>query len=254
MTVALSDTLANRRVVVVLAWAELGGAERHALSLGVYLKEKCGSDVQVLALTDSDGRARTLSREHAIEWRPFALEWPHSRAGRLRSLVRLARAVRALRPEVLLPYCTYPNTVCGLVWRYTGASLCVWNQLDVLPFGRVGKRLAHRAAGSTPLFVSNSQHGAECLRSVLGTSGPIEVVRQGVAMPRRRGTDWRAHLRLGDDVFIATMVANLHANKDHATLLRAWRDVVDRLASRGRKAVLLIAGRPAVPSMTSVTS
>lgn len=37
------------------------------------------------------------------------------------------------------------------------------------------------------------------------------------------------------------MVANLHDNKDHRTLLRAWRRVIDRF--NGRKAVLVLAGR-----------
>jgi glycosyltransferase involved in cell wall biosynthesis len=39
------------------------------------------------------------------------------------------------------------------------------------------------------------------------------------------------------------MVANLQRFKDHITLLKAWRVVVDRLASEGREAVLLLAGR-----------
>jgi len=39
------------------------------------------------------------------------------------------------------------------------------------------------------------------------------------------------------------MVANLTIYKDHLTLLKAWRLVVDRLSSRGRRAVLVLAGR-----------
>jgi glycosyltransferase involved in cell wall biosynthesis len=41
------------------------------------------------------------------------------------------------------------------------------------------------------------------------------------------------------------MVGHLHSGKDHATLLRAWRVVVDRLADEGRRGFLLLAGRPA---------
>jgi glycosyltransferase involved in cell wall biosynthesis len=239
------DVLANRRIVVVLAWAELGGAERAALSLATHLKEECGASVRVLALTGETGRARSLFREVGLDWVALSLGWPQSRLGRLASLVRLTRFLRTLRPDVLMPYCTYPNTVSGLVWRHTGASLCVWHQQDVLPVGRVGERLARRAVASTPLFVSNSRHGADHLRASLGASGRIEVVLPGVAAPPKGGTDWRAELEIDDDAFVATMVGNLHASKDHATLLRAWRDVVDRLAGRRRRAVLLLAGRQA---------
>lgn len=239
------DVLANRRIVIVLAWAELGGAERAALSLATHLKEECGSSVRVLALTGETGRARSLFRESGIDWVPLALDWPQSRLGRLGSLARLARFLRALRPDVLMPYCTYPNTVSGLVWRRTGASLCVWHQQDVLPVGRVGERLARRAVASTPLFVSNSRHGADHLRASLGASGRIEVVLPGVAVPQQSDRDWRAELEIDDGAFVATMVGNLHPSKDHATLLRAWRVVADRLAGRRRRAVLLLAGRPA---------
>ena len=43
--------------------------------------------------------------------------------------------------------------------------------------------------------------------------------------------------------FVACMVGNLHAAKDHLTLLRAWQLVVDRLEPLGKKPVLLLAGR-----------
>jgi glycosyltransferase involved in cell wall biosynthesis len=39
------------------------------------------------------------------------------------------------------------------------------------------------------------------------------------------------------------MIANLHANKDHATLLRAWRDLVSGWNAKRRKPVLVLAGR-----------
>jgi glycosyltransferase involved in cell wall biosynthesis len=39
------------------------------------------------------------------------------------------------------------------------------------------------------------------------------------------------------------MLANLQLFKDHPTLLRAWRVVIDRLDSMNRRAVLLLAGR-----------
>jgi glycosyltransferase involved in cell wall biosynthesis len=53
---------------------------------------------------------------------------------------------------------------------------------------------------------------------------------------------WRSRLGIGEEPFVATMVANLHGFKDHATLLRAWRGVLD--GKRDREAVLILAGRP----------
>jgi len=45
-------------------------------------------------------------------------------------LVRLALSLRRARPDVLLPYTFVPNVVCGLIWKWTGARACVWNQRD----------------------------------------------------------------------------------------------------------------------------
>jgi glycosyltransferase involved in cell wall biosynthesis len=51
---------------------------------------------------------------------------------------------------------------------------------------------------------------------------------------------WRKRLEIDDASFVACMVGNLHTNKDHETLLRAWRIVIRTLEP---KAVLVLAGR-----------
>jgi glycosyltransferase involved in cell wall biosynthesis len=48
-------------------------------------------------------------------------------------------------------------------------------------------------------------------------------------------------LKIDDESFVACMVANLHDNKDHPTLLKAWKRVVESF--NGRRAVLVLAGR-----------
>ena len=62
---------------------------------------------------------------------------------------------------------------------------------------------------------------------------------------RESGAAWRARLELRDDDVVVCMLAHLHSGKDHPTLLRAWRAVVDELAPRGRRPVLVLAGRDA---------
>jgi glycosyltransferase involved in cell wall biosynthesis len=54
---------------------------------------------------------------------------------------------------------------------------------------------------------------------------------------------WRAKLGLQDSDVVACMIANLHGNKDHDTLLRAWRLVLDQVPSNLRPPHLLLAGR-----------
>jgi glycosyltransferase involved in cell wall biosynthesis len=228
--------LVGRRVVFVLEWPAFGGSERQALLLAEHLKKE-GAEVEVFALREGDGRAAELFRSGGIAWRGRRATWN----GTLRSgatLARLAAELRRTRPDVLLPFCELPNTVCGLVWRVTRATTCVWSQRDALPY-TLGDRLVRRAARGTPLLVSNSEHGAGHLVAGLGASPErVRVVRNGIALPPARATreEWRARLDVGVDELVFCSLAHFYARKDQPTLLRAWREA-------GAPGVLVLAGR-----------
>jgi glycosyltransferase involved in cell wall biosynthesis len=125
------------------------------------------------------------------------------------------------------------------VWQRTGARVCVWNQRDE---GIFEVEQQHRAAQQTPLFISNSHAGARYLMEKLNVDrAKVRVIPNGIEVTQpqldRRG--WRKRLEIEETSFVACMVANLHANKDHETLLKAWRLVVDRKPN----ATLVLAGR-----------
>ena len=223
----------GRRVVFVLGNLELGGAERQALILAKYLVEQQQADVEVWGF-DRPGPVAEICEQHGIKWRVIPLE-----------LRRVARLLRQARPDILLPYTLIPNVVCGLVWQRTGARLCVWNQRDEGIFSLDAKWL-HRAVEQTPQFISNSQAGAHYLIEKLNVDpARVRVIPNGIEVspPQLDRRTWRARLEIEDRTFLACMVANLHANKDHATLLKAWRIVIDALKQRGRDAMLVLAGR-----------
>jgi glycosyltransferase involved in cell wall biosynthesis len=164
--------------------------------------------------------------------------------------------LQEVKPDILLPYTLTPNVVCGLIWQNTGARSCVWNQRDegLLPLADSQEALAAR---QTPLFISNSAAGARFLTAKLGIDpAKVNVIPNGVALaaPELDRRAWRERLAVDDRCFVACMVANLHANKDHATLLRAWRDVMSKL--QGREALLVLAGRRdgAYESLASLTT
>jgi glycosyltransferase involved in cell wall biosynthesis len=240
---------AGRRVVFVLPSAVLGGAERNAIQLAHGLRQR-GAVAEVCGFTAEDGEGRQLCGKLGIPWRSLPVEWS-SRDGRLdkaRELVRLAMGLRRTRPDALLPFCGFPNVVCGLVWRATGAKLSMWNQQDVNELRRVHEARIRRAVRNTPLFVANADHAGEFLVSRWGAPRDrVRVIHPGVetAVPETDRISWRAELAVGKEDFVACMVAHLHVGKDHATLLQAWRIVADRLAAEGRRGVLVLAGRPA---------
>lgn len=240
-----ADRLAGRRFTLVMAWTTLGGAERHALHLARHLAHDRGATVEVCSLTEQDGEAPRQFVESGIPWRPLPFEWPAGRVAKARALSSFAWELRRLSPDILLPFCSRPNILCGLVWRITGASLCVWHQQDVIPVTRFSPTLVRRAARSTPLLMSNSQHGIEHLVATIGAVR--ERVHYGcsaVELPAAKEAreTWRLRFDARDEDFVACMIAHLREGKDYATLLRAWRIVGDRLADLGQRAVLAFAG------------
>jgi glycosyltransferase involved in cell wall biosynthesis len=245
VTAEAARPFAGLRMTFVLNWASLGGAERRALTVGHWLSEREGAEVEVLARTEERGHAIELAGELGIPWRTVSIGWDGGKAAKTKDVARLARALRRGKPDVLLPFCSFPNVLCGLLWKRSGAATCLWHQADVSPFTRVRPSTRARAVRRTPVFVSNSKHGAEHLVREWGADPErIHVVRAGMELPRPElgREEWRARLDLAPEDFVACMVAHFRKSKDHATLLRAWRIVVDRLAESGRRAVLLLAG------------
>lgn len=249
--------LKGRRIVFVLGNLELGGAERQALILARYLSEHEQAQVEVWGFNKS-GPVAEICEQHGIPTRVIPYPFTESQSSRLRALGRVSRNLRAAKPDLILPYTFGPNVVCGLIWKWTGASSCVWNQRDegIVPFGSPSVR---RAAQATPRFVSNCEAGARFLIEKLGVDGEkVTVIPNGVepVAAEMDRSAWRERLAVDERAFVACMVANLHLNKDHATLLRAWRKVVSEFATNGRSALLVLAGRHdgAYESLASLAS
>lgn len=220
------------KIIFVLGNLELGGAERQALILARHLSQR--DKVEVWGFNKS-GPVADACEEHGIRWRVEPVN-----PQRLQSIQRVAWALRAASPDVLMPYTWLPNVVCGFVWKWVGARLCVWNQRDEGLF--LPRTTWERwAVQRTPRFISNSHAGARFLIEKLRVDPlKINVVQNGIdpSTPQMDRNGWRKRLEIDDASFVACMVANLHTNKDHETLLRAWRTVMAKL-----DAVLVLAGR-----------
>jgi glycosyltransferase involved in cell wall biosynthesis len=238
--------LDGKRIVVVLCDLEMGGAERQAIHVAKHLMHDRGAKVQVWSL-GGEGLAARRCEDLGVPWRaPMRFHWPCRKSTLLRRLPRLAMLLRREHPDILLPYTTGPNIGCGLVWRLTGARACIWNHRSATGglTGRPLERLAIRLASAV---IANSSHAAAFLHRVLGArEDRVHVIHNGVEMDAAE-TDrcgWRERLQVSPDAFVASMVANFRPEKDHVTLLHAWRLVVRALESKGQKAILVLAGRP----------
>ena len=236
-------TLRHNRIILVIGNLKLGGAERQALLLARELIRKHGARLEVWGFGEP-GPSPHVWEEHAIPWKVVRFPWARKRARRIRRLVRFAWKLRRARPDVVLSFTLFPNVACGLTWRWTGARSFLWGQRDAFEH-LVEAELERRAVRSTPSFISNSEHARDFMdRTLRVPRERIQVIRNGVEMPSPKESPraWRSRLGVDEGCFTGCMVAHLHGRKDHATLIRSWRIVADRLARRKVRAVLALAG------------
>lgn len=238
-----TSPLHNKRVLILFGSLDMGGAERQGLILARYLKEHEGACVTVWGLGEGRGVVAGICDSWHIPWKAVRLHWGLRR--RLPHLLRLALRLRAEKPDILLSYTKVPNLAAALLWRLCGVRLCVWNQADAGLL--LEPTLLHRSAiGQIRHFIANADIGRRYLVDTFGIRPQdVQFIRNGITVPApaKSRSEWRNCLKLNDGQVLVTMVANLSRYKDHATLLEAWRRVLDQ--RHGEVPPLLaLAGRP----------
>ena len=219
----------SKHWVIVFNWLTMGGAERQALLLAEELVRR-GDRVSVVGFL-SPGAVMDRCNELGIP----CYHWPFSFAGsiidKIRNMLAIAKQLRSLNPDYLVPFGMIPNLLCGIFWKYTGARASVWQQRDE-GRARQSRYLEKLAIKLTPAFISNSEHAVEWLVGELDVPRKkIRVVKNGVVLEGEEGTkpserEWERRGEL--DTLLVTMVANIHSYKDHRTLIHAWKHVIER--------------------------
>ncbi len=234
--------LRGRKVVLALESLESGGAERQALLLARGLRETYDAVPEIWGLFE--GGALELPMHAAgigtvCGLLPRGSGWLWT----ARAVARLRPLLLAAQPRAVIGYTMWPAALCALA---AGDRLPVyWSQRDagLVRAGRTRERLAARR---TRAFIANGRAGAEFLATQLGVpSGRISLVPNGVAAAAggsSRGA-WRGAQGFTGDEFLIGMLANLHGNKDHETLLRAFAGARGRWPDAARPPRLLLAGR-----------
>ncbi|AMV73144.1 glycosyltransferase [Desulfuromonas sp. DDH964] len=239
------DDLHGLKIAIVFGCLDLGGSERLGFLLARALKERYGAEVSIWSLSNGPGRLVSMCEAAGIPWRSMQFKWSRLLLYNLWELSRFVRWARAESPHVLLPFYRLPNLVCGLTWRRIGAKTCVWNQRDE-GLLLTGDFLNARAVEKTPLFIANSQGGGDfLLNKYLIDPAKMTLVHNGVELPPPRlgRGGWRERLGVTAEAPLVCMVANFTPYKDHATLIRTWRIVMDECRSRIEvPPLLLLAG------------
>jgi glycosyltransferase involved in cell wall biosynthesis len=231
------------KIIFVTLSLELGGSERRAITLAKYFKRQ-GAEVQFWGF-NGPGVLSQLCEEVNILWRVVPFNWYQSPRNRLVDLFQLLKQLRKANPDVLMPHTLIPNTVCGLIWRWSGAKKCVGYE-GGYEFGLIDRKWETFAARQLSSTICNAHHLAKAMMEYYALDqNKVQIIRNGVELPQALHPCawWRAKLGAEEGAFLASMVANLSAFKDHETLIRVWRLVLDRLPEHERNAKLVLAGK-----------
>lgn len=228
--------------MVIGTLAHMGGAERQALYLVQHLASLSGCTVEVLAFEEGEVvRARLDDLGVRVHLLPYYFRW--SRARRGRALARLGLMLRTtVKPDALIPFVGIHSKTMAMVWPFSGARFCWWNQQDE---GRDlgGTPTEARLLRKVSCIVSNSFAGRDFLADTYGLDREsIFVYNNGTPLPElpKGPGSWRTKPGL-EERPIVTMLANVTQFKDHATLIDAWALVKEQLG-HGACPALLLAG------------
>jgi len=236
----MKEKQTKKLVLMFLRSLEIGGAQTHACMLAEHLKQSGEFDVQVWTF-HPQGLIGEILQEKGIEIVRVP-EIGNGIAAKVWGLLRLVRMARKARPTILVPLCDYPNKLWGAIWEFTGARACVWNQLDE---GReiTGKFLEKRSLKRSSVFVANSEEGKKFLKQRFKIQDHrIRIIYNGIHLEKEEldRPGWRKRLGVPENAFLAVMVANYTKFKDHPTLLKAWRIVVQRLPKENPPILVLV--------------
>lgn len=241
------------RILFILPSTELGGAEKQALILAGELTKKPDTKVFFILFGHGEGMVSDNLKNQKI---PFSvIKTPPSRLKLLTILriLQLILRVNLYKAELVLPYTWYPNYYCALIRRFI-PSIIIWNQRDGGLEFKPDERI-RRMASKIPGFIANSASAFDFLHNSLGIDrGKIRLINNGV-MPltvKLNRDEWRRSNNFDKNAYLVTMVGNLHFNKDHDTLIKAFSYLSEKLTS-SYDIHLLLAGRKDVNYNSLVT-
>lgn len=236
-----------QRIAIVLSSFEVSGAEGQALLLAEGLLRRHGREVLVASFAGGNSVVRRCA-DMGIPTLRLGLaggRWPWLAGCRAAWSLR---ALRAFRPDVLLPFTLWPNVACALGRRSSGARAVLWNQRDEGVFTTYPHLSQVRwALRSADAVVANGSACSTWLTSQGVAAGRIVRIRNGCVIPvAQERVAVRRRYGFSADAPVILMLAHESARKDHATLVEAWALVRARLPSG---ALLVLAGRGAFDAL-----
>ncbi|MCS6819331.1 MAG: glycosyltransferase family 4 protein, partial [Chitinophagales bacterium] len=204
-----------------------GGAEMQGFLLATGLAGK-GYHVEICAFRNQHAQSNLIQELDKYQLNyfelPFGMEVFFSRYDTFKALWSFRKILTQKKIDIIIPFTWWCNFLSALVFRFAGVKQCFWNQRSVdhhVPVRKIEKLIPT----SRITFVSNSNPGKKFISSRLKVPlEKISVIRNGVQMKNLNLNYENASAQRGDNkLFKIIMVANFFPEKDHATVLKGLK-------------------------------
>lgn len=233
----------KKRVLLLLPVFDLGGAEKRALLMATHMQNSGMYDVEVWALIKSGGMLIPKLDENNIVSR--VLEIPFSsfqgRISRLKAYWRFLWMLRKSKFDVILPFTYHCNVMAASVFRMAGVKKCLWFQAAMehhIPLSFFEKL----ALKMKPIYASNSRAAGDFIAKKHSVDAASVIFVPNLfeqTEPIDSREKWLEKLNIGSDKIIMVMSANFFLEKDHDTLVKGLKILLQKHPSL----VLVFAGR-----------
>lgn len=220
----------KKNILFILPDTEMGGAERQAVLLAKSLCEEYEVDFLCFHFDNHQYKVQEALIDSNVNTFVKESIYPRNSLSKICRLIQLALFCLNRNYYATFPYLYEMNLNVGLLRRFhiLRSKKAVWNQRDEGFNGNLNK-LNKIALSTYEIFISNSLGGCRFLECKLKVPhGRIHYIRNGVAIHSSVTRDvWRKNNNIGNDEFVACMLANIQCNKDHITVVNAVKLLVD---------------------------
>ena len=249
-------------IIILIESSKLGGAERQAILLTRELRNTYSACAQVWILKDgpeipqSNASVPYLCKQYGIPWRVIESTQYINWDSMSEFTMKFAQELKHNKIDVLLPYWLPCNIACAISSQLAGLNACIWGQRDEGRTAGINSHLIKIAAYSSNRFISNSSTGADFLTNILKvTENRVCIIPNAVDLPQpiKSPEEWREELGIIEKTLIVCMIAHITMDKDHTTLLHAWRLLLDTTFSEyERKPHLYLLGAPVTTTLNKL--
>lgn len=237
--------LKGKKVLIVLHADGIGGAENQSLLYGAYLRDQYACNVIVWNFLEgtSDLRKRVADNEFSYK----EIFFPGSKNTFKQKLKLIILQLRLImeKPDIILPYTIIPNVYMNIAGgKFNERIITAWNQRDegIIAF-EYDRKLLERSVSMSRLIISNSAGGIDYLDQLGADRSSCHLIPNGI--PEKFFHDpARSPVTSRHDRYdhLCCMIANLHSNKDHLTLIKAWKNVTEHFSRKDENCMLILAG------------